>query len=62
MVSYKALNTTSEAMFSQTGDGVGNRDARQATAPREAPFSQTGDGVGNRDARQAPAIIEAICS
>ena len=38
-----------EATFSQTGDGVGNRDARQARAQREALISQTGDGVGNRD-------------
>ena len=45
MVSYKALNTVTEAIFSQTGDGVGNRDARQAWATREAIFSQTGDGV-----------------
>ena len=45
-----------EAPFSQTGDRVGNRDARQAPATQEAPFSQTGDGVGNRDARQARAI------
>ena len=45
-----------EATFSQTGDGVGNRDARQARAQREALISQTGDGVGNRDARQARAV------
>ena len=37
-----------EAISSQTGDRVGNRDARQARAFIEAPFSQTGDGVGNR--------------
>ena len=37
-----------EAIFSQTGDGVGNRDARQASAFIEALISQTGDGVGNR--------------
>ena len=35
-------------MFSQTGDGVGNRDARQARAITEAIISQTRDGVGNR--------------
>ena len=46
-----------EATFSQTGDEVGNRDARQARAQREALISQTGDGVGNRDARQARATI-----
>ena len=37
-----------EAIFSQTGDGVGNRDAGQSRATREATISQTGDGVGNR--------------
>ena len=57
MVSYKALNTVTEAKSSQTGDGVGNRDARQARATTEARFPQTGDGVGNRDARQARATI-----
>ena len=51
-----------EAMSSQTGDGVGNRDARQARATKEALISQTGDGVGNRDARQARAVTEAIFS
>ena len=47
-----------EAPFSQTGDGVGNRDARQARATQEAISSQTGDGAGNRDARQARAVTE----
>ena len=51
-----------EAPISQTGDGVGNRDARQATATIEAHISQTGDGVGNRDARQGTATIEAHIS
>ena len=37
-----------EAIFSQTGDGVGNRDAGQSRATREATISQTGDGAGNR--------------
>ena len=47
-----------EAIFSQTGDGVGNRDAGQSRATREATISQTGDGVGNRGARQARAVTE----
>ena len=48
MVVSESLNTFIEATISQTGDGVGNRDARQAPATREATNSQTGDGVGNR--------------
>ena len=46
-----------EAPMSQTGDGVGNRDAGQARATIEARISQTCDGVGNRDTRQSRAII-----
>ena len=51
-----------EAISSQTGDRVGNRDALQARAFIEAPFSQTGDRVGNLDARQARATTEALIS
>ena len=54
---FGQAQATIEAISSQTGDRVGNRDARQARAFIEAPFSQTGDGVGNRDARQARAVI-----
>ena len=61
MVSYKALNTIIEATLSQTGYGVGNRDAGQARA-EEATLSQTGYGVRNRDAGQARAFWEAPAS
>ena len=47
MVSYKALNTTSEATPSQARDGVGNGDGDQTAATSEAATSQTRDGVGN---------------
>ena len=53
---FGQAQATIEAIFSQTGDGVGNRDARQARAVTEAVISQTGDGVGNRNARQARAV------
>ena len=59
---FGQAQATIEAISSQTGDRVGNRDARQARAFIEAPFSQTGDGIGNRDARQARATQEAISS
>ena len=59
MVSYKALNTISEAVISQTRDGVGNGDGGQTAATREAPFSQTRDGVGNGDGGQTAATLEA---
>ena len=55
---FGQAQATIEAISSQTGDGVGNRDARQARAFIEATISQTGDGVGNRDARQARAVTE----
>ena len=45
---FGQAQATIEAISSQTGDGVGNRDARQARATTEAIMSQTGDGVGNR--------------
>ena len=51
-----------EAPFSQTGDRVGNRDARQGRATLEAHKSQTGDGVWNGDAGQARATPEAPIS
>ena len=47
MVSYKALNTAREAVFSHTLDGIGNGDGGQSAATREAAFPQTRDGVGN---------------
>ena len=59
MVSYKALNTTIEAVTSQTRDGVGNGDGGQTAATLEAVVSQTRDGVGNGDGSQTVAIIEA---
>ena len=62
MVSYKALNTASEATFSQPRDGVGNGDGGQTAAMSEAPFSQTRDGVGNGDGGQTAAISEAFIS
>ena len=55
---FGQAQATIEAISSQTGDRVGNRDARQARAFIEATISQTGDGVGNRDARQARAVTE----
>ena len=51
-----------EAIISQTGYGVGNRDAGQARATIEATLSQTGYGVGNRDAGQARTIPVSIIS
>ena len=45
MVSYKALNTVREAVFSQTRDGVGNGDGGQTAAICEARPSQTRDGI-----------------
>ena len=45
---FGQAQATIEAISSQTGDGVGNCDARQSRATREATISQTGDGVGNR--------------
>ena len=62
MVSYKALNTPREAIFSHSGDGVGNRNARQAPAIPEALISQTRDGAGNCDAGQSRATREATIS
>ena len=59
MVSYKALNTTIEAPFSQTRDGVGNGDGGQTAATIEALNSQTRDGVGNGDRGQTAAKKEA---
>ena len=59
MVSYKALNTTIEALISQTCDGVGNGDGGQTAATREESISQTRDGVGNGDGGQTAAFIEA---
>ena len=62
MVSYKALNTISEAAFSQTCDRVGNGDGGQTAAISEAVTSHTRDGVGNGDGGQTAAILEAaIC-
>ena len=49
MVSYKALNTTFEAVRSQAPNGVGNGDGGQTAATIEALFFQTRDGVGNGD-------------
>ena len=51
-----------EALISQTGDGVGKRDARQVRATFEARASQTGDGVGNGDVGQARAAEVSIIS
>ena len=62
MVSYKALNTISEAVISQTRDGVGNGDGGQTAAIPEAVNSQTRDGVGNGDGGQTAATIEAETS
>ena len=62
MVSYKALNTTIEALMSQARDGVGNGDGGQTAATIEAIVSQTRDGVGNGDGDQIAANIEAILS
>ena len=62
MVSYKALNTTIEAVISQTSDGVGNGDGVQTFATSEAVISQTSDGVGNGDGVQTFAISEAVIS
>ena len=47
MVSYKALNTTIEAPFSQTRDGVGNGDGGQTAAIIEAAISKTRDGISS---------------
>ena len=60
MVSYKALNTVVEAVFSQTRDGVGNGDGGQTFAILEAGNSQPLDGVGNGDGGQIAAIPEAV--
>lgn len=62
MVSYKALNTTREAVTSQTRDGVGNGDGGQTAATKEAPISQTRDGVANGDGGQTAATLESIIS
>ena len=62
MVSYKALNTTREAVLSHTRDGVGNGDGGQTAAISEAAIFQTRDGVGNGDGGQTAAIREATFS
>ena len=62
MVSYKALKTTTEAIPSQTRDGVGNGDGGQTAAITEAVFSQTRDRVGNGDGAQTAASTEAFFS
>ena len=59
---FGQARATIEARCSQTGDGVGNRDARQARAPTEARCFQTGDGVGNGDVGQARAAEVSIIS
>ena len=60
MVSYKALNTTTERFFADWGDGVGDGDARQAAATRERLVADGGDGVADGDARQAAATRERL--
>ena len=62
MVSYKALNTTTEAPMSQTRDGVRNGDGVQTAAILEAEISQARDGVGNGDGGQTAATTEAVIS
>ena len=59
MVSYKALNTLSEATRSQTCDGIRNGDGCQTAATIEAIVSQTCDGIRNGDGYQTAATIEA---
>ena len=46
MVSYKALNTTSEAVILQARDGVGKGDRGQSAATSEAVIPQSRDGIG----------------
>ena len=53
MVSYKALNTITEAATSQTRDGVGNGDGGQTAATHEALNSQTRDGICDASKRHS---------
>ena len=62
MVVSESLNTTIEAVISQTRNGVGNGDGGQTAATIEAVISQTRDGVGNGDGGQTAATNEAVIS
>ena len=63
-IHYNTFKTaaTTEAVISQTRDGVGNIDGVQTAATIEAVISQTRDGVGNFDGGQTAATSEALIS
>ena len=59
MVSYKALNTTTEANISQARDRIRNGDRGQTAAIPEASISQARDKIRNGDRGQTEATFEA---
>ena len=60
MVSYKALNTISEAISANRQYGFGNGDGGQSFASAEAISLNVHHGVRNVDGSQTGAIAEAI--
>ena len=60
MVMLVRLLQSRNALLPDTGDAVGNGDARQASAAIECVIPDAGDAVGNGDARQAAAAIECV--
>ena len=58
IVTLVRLVQCQNALLSDAGDAVGDRDAGQAGAARERSVPDAGDAVGDRDAGQAGAVIE----